>query len=126
MARVCVIGGGPAGSIFAIRMAQLGHEAELIESAPFPRPHLGESLSPGVVPLLQNLGAESALADARPVRQVEVAWDGPALIREDERAEGRLVDRGRFDRALIEHARSLGVRIVQPARIIGVFARCGP
>jgi len=118
MARVCVMGGGPAGSIFAIRMAELGHQVELIESARFPRPHLGESLSPGVLPLLQSLGAEGALAGACPVRQVEVAWDGPPLIRADERAEGRLVDRGTFDRRLIDQARSLGVRIRQPARII--------
>ncbi|WP_119272005.1 flavin-dependent monooxygenase QhpG [Taklimakanibacter deserti] len=118
MALVCVMGGGPAGSIFAIRMAELGHEVELIESARFPRPHLGESLSPGVVPLLESLGAEGALAGARPVRQVEVAWDGPPLIRADVRAEGRLVDRGTFDRRLIDHARGLGVRIRQPARII--------
>ena len=118
MAGVCVMGGGPAGSIFAIRMAQLGHQVELIESVRFPRPHLGESLSPGVLPLLRSLGVEGALDGARAVRQVEVAWDGPPVIRADERAEGRLVDRGAFDRRLIEHALSLGVRIRQPARIV--------
>jgi len=118
MARVCVIGGGPAGSVFAIRMMQLGHDVDLIENTVFPRPHLGESLSPGVVPLLQSLGAAGALADARPVRQVEITWDGPPLIRADERAEGRLVDRGRFDHWLLDHARSLGVRVHQPARIV--------
>lgn len=112
------MGGGPAGSIFACRMAELGHRTELVELAAFPRPHLGESLSPGVPALLESLGAESALADARPVRQVEVAWDGPPLIRADERQEGLLVDRGDFDRRLIDHARSLGVRIHQPARIV--------
>ena len=30
MARVCVMGGGPAGSIFAIRMAELGHQVDVI------------------------------------------------------------------------------------------------
>lgn len=118
MATVCVIGGGPAGSVFAIRMAELGHCVELIESAVFPRPHLGESLSPGVTPLLVSLGAIGALTDARTVPRVEVAWDGPPLMREDERAEGRVVDRGDFDRRLIHHAKSLGVRIRQPARIV--------
>lgn len=118
MASICVMGGGPAGSIFAIRMAELGHQVELVESTRFPRPHLGESLSPGVLRLLESIGVASALASARPVRQVEVAWDGPPLLREDERAEGLLVDRGQFDRRLLDHARSLGVHVHQPARII--------
>ena len=43
MAEVCVIGAGPAGSIFATRMAQLGHQVHLIERQRFPRAHLGES-----------------------------------------------------------------------------------
>lgn len=118
MATVCVIGGGPAGSVFAIRMAELGHSVELIESAVFPRTHLGESLSPGVTALLESLGATGALTDARPVSRVEVAWDGPSRMREDERAEGRIVDRGHFDRWLVHHAKSLGVRVRQPARIV--------
>ena len=53
MADVCVIGAGPAGSIFAARMAQLGHHVHLIERQRFPRRHLGESLSPGVMTLLR-------------------------------------------------------------------------
>lgn len=118
MARICVMGGGPAGTIFAMRMAQLGHQVELIESAVFPRPHLGESLSPGVLPLLQSLGVGGALAGAHPTRRVEIAWDGPPIIRENEREEGVLVDRGCFDRLLIDHARSLGVHVHQPAKIV--------
>jgi 2-polyprenyl-6-methoxyphenol hydroxylase-like FAD-dependent oxidoreductase len=118
MAVVCVMGGGPAGSVFAIRMAQLGHQVQLVENVRFPRPHLGESLSPGVTSLLQSVGAEGGLDRSRSVRDVEVAWEGPSLIRRDEHAEGRLVDRGTFDRWLVDHARSLGVEIHQPARVI--------
>lgn len=118
MARVGVMGGGPAGSIFAIRMAQLGHQVELVEPVAFPRSHLGESLSPGVPPLLRSLGAEGALAGARFVRDVEIAWERAPVIRADERREGRLVDRGHFDRLLLDQARSLGVRVRQPARIV--------
>ena len=120
MASVCVMGGGPAGSTFAARMAQLGHEVHLIESAVFPRPHLGESLSPGVLPLLAATGASDSVGKAgfRPVRRVMVTWDGSQRIREDQREQGLLVDRGSFDRLLIERARELGVRILQPARVI--------
>ncbi|MBK1870377.1 NAD(P)/FAD-dependent oxidoreductase [Aestuariivirga sp. YIM B02566] len=118
MARVCVMGGGPAGSIFAIRMAELGHQVDVIEAAAFPRPHLGESLSRGVQVLLQSVSAAGALDGALPVRKVEVAWDGPALIRNDEREAGLLVDRGYFDGALLDRARRLGVRVHQSARIV--------
>ena len=52
MADICVIGAGPAGSVFAARMAQLGHHVHLIERQRFPRTHLGKSLSPGVMTLL--------------------------------------------------------------------------
>lgn len=118
MASVCIMGGGPAGSIFAIRMAELGHQVDVIEAAAFPRPQLGESLSPGVQALLQSVGAAGALDGARPARDVEVAWDGPALIRKGEREAGLLVDRGIFDRVLLDRARRLGVRVHQPARIV--------
>ena len=37
MAEICVIGAGPAGSVFATRMAQLGHQVDLIERQRFPR-----------------------------------------------------------------------------------------
>ncbi|HEY2925983.1 FAD-dependent oxidoreductase, partial [Piscinibacter sp.] len=43
---VCVIGGGPAGSASAIRLAQLGHRVVLVERAPRGRAHVGESLPP--------------------------------------------------------------------------------
>lgn len=120
MASVCVIGGGPAGSTFASRMAQLGHDVHLIEHSVFPRPHLGESLSPGVLPLLATTGAHGAIAAAgfTRVRNVTVAWDGPPRIRADEREQGLLVDRGRFDDVLLHRARDLGVRILQPAGLI--------
>lgn len=51
-ADICIIGGGPAGSVLAARLAQFGLRVCLVERAEFPRRHLGESLSPGVLPLL--------------------------------------------------------------------------
>lgn len=123
MADVCVIGAGPAGSVFAARMAQLGHAVTLVERAQFPRRHLGESLSPGVLPLLETVGAREAVESAgfERVRRVLVDWEGGAQVREDPREEGLLVDRGRFDRILLDRARALGVRVLQPARVV---ARC--
>jgi flavin-dependent dehydrogenase len=120
MADVCVIGGGPAGSTFAVRMAQLGHQIHLIERKRFPRRHLGESLSPGVMPLLMAAdmhGTVEAAGFPR-VRNVWVKWADEPRLREDPREEGLLVDRGEFDLRLLTRVRALGVRVHQPARLL--------
>src|SRR5271157_5355464 len=110
MAVVCVVGAGPAGSVFAARMAQLGHEVRLIEQARFPRSRLGESLNPGVEPLLKSARLETAL-DAQAltrVRNVWVNWADGLRLREDPREQALIVDRGAFDLGLVEGARSNG------------------
>jgi flavin-dependent dehydrogenase len=117
MADVCVIGAGPAGSTFAARMAQLGHRVHLIERQRFPRRHLGESLSPGVMTLLRAADMHETVEAAGfpAVKGVWVKWpDGPKL-REDTAAKGLLVDRGEFDLRLLYRARTLGVQVHQPA-----------
>ena len=120
MADVCVVGAGPAGSTFAARMAQLGHRVQLIEQKRFPRSHLGETLSPGVMALLKaaDMHATIEAAGFPGVNSVWVDWgDGPRL-REHEGEQGLLVDRGEFDSRLLERARSFGVRIHQPAQVV--------
>ena len=42
-------------------------------------------------------------------------WDRGPEERVDPRAQGMLVDRGTFDWLLLEHARSLGATVLQPA-----------
>jgi flavin-dependent dehydrogenase len=121
MPRIAVIGGGPAGSVFAARMALLGHDVVLYERSLFPRPHLGESLSAGVLPLLDSVGAR-AVVDAEgflPVRDIRVQWDTPPYLRNDPAARGLLVDRGRFDALLLDNARAHGVHVRQPALVRG-------
>src|SRR5688572_29358999 len=61
---ICVIGGGPAGSTVARELASLGHDVILVERAPFPRRHIGESLSPGILPLLDLIGIRNRIEDA--------------------------------------------------------------
>jgi flavin-dependent dehydrogenase len=117
-AALCVIGAGPAGNVLAARMAQLGHEVCLIERATFPRSHLGESLSPGVLPLLETICAGDAIESGGVgrVRSIQIKWDADRLERRDV-GQGFLVDRGRFDQLLMNRARALGVRVLQPAAI---------
>lgn len=114
---VCVLGAGPAGSVVAARAAQLGFRVGLVERARFPRRHLGESLTPGVFPLLDSMGAGGVIAAAGgvSVRRVLTTWDGAPVEREDESESGVLVDRATFDTALLNHAVACGVHLWQPA-----------
>lgn len=120
MSRVCVIGGGPAGAVFALRMAALGHAVTLVERAAFPRRALGEALTPGVRPLLDTVGAGDAIeaGGGLPVARIRHLWDGPAQWRDGGQAAGCTVDRGRFDARLLDHARAAGVEVLQPARVL--------
>jgi len=116
-ADVAVIGAGPAGCVFAARMAALGFDVCLIERARFPRPHLGESLSPGLLPMLSSIGMAEAVQRAgfRRVHDVSSNWEGRETTRHDPRGQGLLVDRGAFDAALLAVAVARAVRVLQPA-----------
>ncbi|MHC4831540.1 MAG: NAD(P)/FAD-dependent oxidoreductase [Planctomycetota bacterium] len=57
---VLITGAGPAGSALAARLAAAGAAVEVWERDRFPRPHIGESLLPIVVPELQALGFDLA------------------------------------------------------------------
>lgn len=53
---VLVIGGGPAGSTAAALLAERGYRVILLEKVRHPRFHIGESLLPANLPLLDKLG----------------------------------------------------------------------
>jgi flavin-dependent dehydrogenase len=54
---VVVIGGGPAGSVCASRLASRGRRVVLLERDRHPRFHLGESLLPNSLGVLEAIGA---------------------------------------------------------------------
>jgi flavin-dependent dehydrogenase len=113
---VCVVGGGPAGATLAVRLAELGHHVAVVEQHRFPRPHIGESLSPAIWPLLESLGVRERVATrgSTPVVEARVRWRGP----DEERMEvegGVTVDRGTFDTILLERAREAGAGVLSPA-----------
>lgn len=59
---VVVIGGGPAGSTAATMLAERGWRVLLCEKSQHPRFHIGESLLPMNLPILQRLGVLERVA----------------------------------------------------------------
>lgn len=106
-------------------MAQLGAEVVLAEAEAFPRRTLGESLTPGVRKLLAATGVGRALDEAAfpAARDVRVSWETDAVTRINSGSDGLLVDRGRFDQLLLDHAAREGVRVLKPARVVDLSAR---
>jgi geranylgeranyl reductase family protein len=125
---VIVIGGGPSGSSVATRLAQRGHRVLLLEKEHFPRFHIGESLLPCSMPLIERLGAMPRLlaADFLPKYAAEFVTADGSLRRRYAFAKGLVqgagsafeVDRSEFDKLLLENAAERGVDVRQGVQVI--------
>jgi flavin-dependent dehydrogenase len=131
-ADVLVLGGGPAGSAAAIRCAAIGMRVILVERELGGRERPGETLHPGIEPLLAQFGvAEEVLAAGFPRHEGNwIAWDGPPRFEafgEDAGGPWRGFQawRADFDALLLRRARDLGVRILQPCRALAPVVRAG-
>jgi flavin-dependent dehydrogenase len=135
---VFVVGGGPAGSLTAalLRKYNPSMRVVLAEAAAFPRYHIGESLVLEVNRVLSDAGVLPAIEKAGFLRKggATYVWGADRkpwsfFFRE---STGRRepfagiedytfhVDRARFDGILLDHARGLGVDVLQPARVTAV------
>lgn len=130
---VIVIGGGPGGAAAAIACAQRGLSVTLLERDRFDSERPGETMHPGVRPVLEQLGLGPQLADlASGLHEgVEIAWgDAPVRFQPYGADEGGpwrgfQVWRQDFDAALLGLATSAGVRVRQPCAVRHVAVENG-
>ncbi len=126
---VAVIGGGPGGSTAATMLAKQGREVLLLERERFPRDHVGESLLPASMPILEELGVAEAVANAGFLKKwgASMVWgvDDTRWHWRFEEASRQYphsyqVVRSEFDRILLDHAAASRVGVRQGARVIEV------
>ena len=127
---VVVVGGGPGGSSTSTFLADGGLRVALFERERFPRFHVGESLMPATMLLLEELGAKAAIEE----RGFQLKY-GASFIDEENNAATQTfyflpgqpwpnysyqVPRAEFDTVLLEHATKRGVTVFQPATVEGM------
>jgi len=125
---VVVVGGGPGGSSASTFLADQGLRVALFERERFPRFHVGESLMPASMLLLEELGARAAIEE----RGFQLKYG--ASFHDEENGGTQTfyflpgqpwpnysyqVPRAEFDTVLLEHATKRGVTVFQPATVEG-------
>ena len=99
-----------------------GLSVAVIEKSSYEAPRIGETLSPGVAPLLKYLGVWNALARAghQLSHGTAAAWGSDALVERDHLfspyGSGFHLDRARFDRLLADTAERAGATVWRRAR----------
>ena len=117
--RVVILGGGPAGAAAALTLLDAQIPVTIVEREPFPRYRPGETLHPGVEPLLAKLGVADHLHAAGYVRHLGVwsGWGGSMKFvpyGEDSHGpwRGYQAIREDFDHWLLESACNRGANVV--------------
>ena len=127
---IIVIGGGPAGSCVSTLLARRGYPVMLLERERFPRAHVGESLLPASIPILEDLGALDAVERAGFVvkRGATMVWGTDRqpwswYFSETNASNPHSyqVWRPEFDAILLHNARRAGVDVREGCSATGVI-----
>jgi flavin-dependent dehydrogenase len=126
---VLVIGGGPAGSTAAALLAQRGVSVVLLEKDAHPRFHIGESLLPRNLHILDRLGLAGRVATIGEYKPgAEFVSDETGQSVTFAFAESRVkghdhayqVRRSEFDQMLFQTARAKGAQTAERTRVTDV------
>lgn len=130
---VVVIGGGPAGSTISTLLAKQNRDVLLLESEKFPRYHIGESMVPGVMPILDELDILDKIEAHGFTKKygATFVWGqerSPWNIRFCDRSIAaqkygftfQLV-RSEFDELLLRHAQSQGVEVREEHKVTEIL-----
>jgi flavin-dependent dehydrogenase len=126
---ILIVGGGPAGTSAAIRLAQNGYRVTIAEREKFPRHKLcGEFISPECFAHFRALGVADGLLSAGGDRILETRFYAPGgksvtvpteWFSLDQTALG--LSRAEMDRQLLERARQSGVRVLEETQVVGLL-----
>ena len=131
---VVVVGGGPAGSTSATMLARKGWRVVLLERERFPRDHVGESLLPASIPVMEELGVLTAVREAGFLHKAgaTMVWGSDRepwswYFRETNQRypHSYQVWRPQFDQILLENSRSNGVEVLEGHRVTEVLFQGG-
>jgi len=126
---VLVIGGGPAGSTVAALLAERGRRVVLVEKEKHPRFHIGESLLPHNLPMLDRLGVRAQIeTSAQRKHGIEFVspFHGKKIHYEFSRAWDKRfpyafqVRRSTFDHILLQNAAAKGAEVIEECRVTAV------
>jgi flavin-dependent dehydrogenase len=132
-----VIGGGPAGSTISALLAEKGWNVVLLEKDQHPRFHIGESLLPMNLPILERLGVLEAVREIGMIKHaaefVSDTYDGRLKsFRFKDALDQRCpyafeVRRSEFDHLLLKNSAAKGVIVHEGLRVRDVeFVPGGP
>jgi flavin-dependent dehydrogenase len=112
--RLAVVGGGPAGAVAALVAARRGLRVTVLEARSEPDLKVGETLPPGLTPLLRHLGLDTWLERDGHLRSQgnRSLWGSPqpgeSPFLANPFGAGWHVDRRRFEARLAETAQEAG------------------
>jgi flavin-dependent dehydrogenase len=131
---VIVIGGGPAGATVSTLLARRGWRVALFEKERHPRFHIGESLLPMNMPIVERLGAMDQLR-AIGVKKLGADFEAAnergyntfvfARALGDSPPHAYQVKREEFDEMLFRHAAAQGVAAFDETRVSDVAFDAG-